>query len=101
LSLTALLFPLQAELARVFSSIHLEQIATTNVVAAEQEGLLGKQDSRRQEGALSARTILCDEVVNAINPFAQGWGVNIINFQLEGTKIADQKYVHPTNPRSY
>jgi hypothetical protein len=88
----------KAELSRVFSSIHLEQIAASNQVAkqegagAEPEGLLGKQPTVRTEGATRARTILCDEVVNSIQPFATGWGVNIINFQLESTKIADEKY---------
>ena len=90
----------KAELARVFSSIHLEQISASNSLSnpkaegvdRDPEHLLGKQDGVRGEGAATARTLICEEVVRAIAPFAALWGVNIINFQLESTKIADQKY---------
>jgi regulator of protease activity HflC (stomatin/prohibitin superfamily) len=88
----------KAELARVFSGIHLEQVASSHSgeqappTDANNEALLGKKSEVRAEGSASTRTIICDQVLDAVRPMAEGWGVRIINFQLESTKIADQKY---------
>jgi hypothetical protein len=35
---------------------------------------------------------VCQKVVNYIRPIVTSWGVKIINFQLESTKLADAKY---------
>lgn len=82
----------KAELSRVFSTIHLEQIASSN--QTKQDALLGQQRKEEREGvpAAECRTVICSQVIAAISPFTKPWGVTIINFQLESTRIADRKY---------
>jgi len=87
----------KAELSRVFSSVHLEQLAQATIIpqpqadGKETPSLLG-QAHMRAEG--ECRTKICADVMRDIAPIAASWGVKIINFQLESTKIADQKYAH-------
>mmetsp|Transcript_38108 Transcript_38108/g.74947 ORF Transcript_38108/g.74947 Transcript_38108/m.74947 type:complete len:521 (-) Transcript_38108:239-1801(-) len=94
----------KAELARVFASIHLEQLASATSVQTDSgssdssssssspSAVLGQQNSVRAEGAATARTAICQDVVRAVSPFVAHWGIEIVNFQLESTKIADLKY---------
>jgi len=91
----------KAELARVFASIHLEQISSAVLSTNDSDSLLGKaqqQDPADEhdiveesyEGAV--RNQICRDVLNAIKPIMNMWGVLAINFQLESTSIADEKY---------
>lgn len=87
----------KAELARVFSSVHLEQIS------AAQQGSSQPHDSKEPQALLGAKPIageaegecrnkICSQVIEDVRGFTATWGVKIINFQLESTKIADEKY---------
>jgi len=89
----------KAELARVFAGIHLEQISAQaqSTDDKKEPSLLG------QEGAQSPATLpdgpdrnirswICAQVVQDIGPLTAGWGIRVINFQLESTKIADARY---------
>jgi len=100
----------KAELSRVFSSIHLEQISSAqshpeHVAAREAKGeidndvkaVLGGQISKKrkeeEEGDSSGqRSVICAHVVEYISPITEKWGVKIVNFQLESIKLADASY---------
>jgi regulator of protease activity HflC (stomatin/prohibitin superfamily) len=88
----------KAELARVFSGIHLEQISAQPTTTSEEKkeaSLLGGEHQTVPEshsGASNIRSWICAQVVQDISPLTAGWGVKIINFQLESTRIADPKY---------
>jgi len=101
----------KAELSRVFSAIHLEQISSAqshpeHVAAREAKGeidvdakaVLGgqmqKKQQQDQEGDSSSgqRSVICAHVVEYISPITEKWGVKIINFQLESIKLADASY---------
>jgi len=100
----------KAELSRVFSAIHLEQISSAqshpeHVAAREAKGeidfdakaVLGSQISKKQkeeEGGESSgqRSVICAHVVEFISPITEKWGVKIVNFQLESIKLADASY---------
>jgi regulator of protease activity HflC (stomatin/prohibitin superfamily) len=82
----------------VFASVHLEQLATP---AREDTGmekkngsLLGAQEDVviGEGGSGGCRTSICHSVIEYIQPICLKWGVDIINFQLESTKIADEDY---------
>jgi regulator of protease activity HflC (stomatin/prohibitin superfamily) len=99
----------KAELSRVFSAIHLEQISSAqshpeHVAAREAKGeidtdakaVLGggpvkKKEATEGEGGES-RSVICAHVVEFISPITEKWGVRIINFQLESIKLADASY---------
>jgi len=88
----------KAELARVFASLHLEQISQasmdTGVIAETKEdepsAVLGKEPIASKEG--ETRMWICAQVIRFITPITGSWGVKVINFQLESTKIADDAY---------
>jgi len=91
----------KAELARVFAGIHLEQISAQQTMLAEESkeaSLLGGQNKEAADatshkgGAAGIRSWICAQVVEDISPLTAGWGIRIINFQLESTRIADPKY---------
>lgn len=90
----------KAELARAFSSVHLEQIAsqqTEGDVDDQQASgsLLGGDKSKKAEPGQAAKTVrnvICDQVVESITPLFAAWGVAALNFQLESTKIEDAGY---------
>jgi len=91
----------KAELARVFSGIHLEQISAQQTAIAEEkeasllgDGQLSSVPAKHavKDGASSIRSWICSQVVHDISPLTAGWGVKVINFQLESTRIADPKY---------
>jgi hypothetical protein len=43
-------------------------------------------------GSDGCRSEICHQVIEYIAPICTKWGVTVINFQLESTKIADRKY---------
>lgn len=73
----------KAELARVFAIIHLEQISSITY----NETFKDKENNQHE-----TRIRICDDVMRLIRPYTDTWGVSIINFQLESTKLSDEKY---------
>lgn len=73
---------MKADLTKVFSTIHLEQISSTTYSE------LKKNDEKVAE----TRIMIYKSIMDMIKPQADQWGVKIINFQLESTQLADQKY---------
>jgi regulator of protease activity HflC (stomatin/prohibitin superfamily) len=86
----------KAELARVFAGIHLEQISAQAQSTDEKKeaSLLSPHATANEvEGAdRNIRSWICAQVVQDIGPLTAGWGIRVINFQLESTKIADPRY---------
>jgi len=98
----------KAELSRVFSAIHLEQISSAqshpeHVAAREAKGeidvdakaVLGGQITKKKEeegDSSGQRSVICAHVVEYISPITEKWGVKIVNFQLESIKLADASY---------
>jgi regulator of protease activity HflC (stomatin/prohibitin superfamily) len=85
----------KAELSRVFSSIHLEQISTAQMPESKKEkkeltSVLGSQPKAHDEG--ETRNEACADIIRSVRPITEQWGVKIINFQLESTTLADKKY---------
>ena len=73
---------MKADLTKVFSTIHLEQISSSTY------GEIKKSDEKSAE----IRIYIYQSIMEMIRPQAEQWGVQIINFQLESTQLADQKY---------
>ncbi|AYV81013.1 MAG: SPFH domain / Band 7 domain containing protein [Harvfovirus sp.] len=97
----------KAELARVFATIHLEQISSVayneafNLKASkgfdekvEKQELHEKGSKEKLDESVQTETRIkiCEMIMGLISPFTTTWGVKIVNFQLESTKLADQKY---------
>lgn len=83
----------KAELARVFASIHLEQISSSvNPAESKEEAVLGTTQAVDASNEGEARAKICERVIFYIRPTVFAWGVSIINFQLESTALADAKY---------
>lgn len=94
----------KAELSHVFASVHLEQLSTqANVEGfkasdeSKEVSLIGDAANSPQAAAGIAaegvtRHAICQRVMDLIHPYADLWGLHIINFQLESTKLADEKY---------
>lgn len=76
----------KADLARVFATIHLEQISSVsyNEIFKDKENTSNTQRETRIR--------ICEEVIRLIKPYTDAWGVSIVNFQLESTKLTDEKY---------
>jgi len=49
-------------------------------------------NSTQVEGLAGERSKICMAVSRYVQPLCESWGVRIVNFQLESTKIADEKY---------
>jgi len=73
---------MKADLTKVFSTIHLEQIASTTY----------NEIKKSDERAAETRLFIYESIMKMIKPQADQWGIHIINFQLESTQLADQKY---------
>jgi len=89
----------KAELSRVFSSLHLEQISTAQMTDSKKErkevtSVLGTQPKAHDEGQQEGETRneICADIIRTVRPITEQWGVKIINFQLESTTLADKKY---------
>jgi len=82
----------KAELARVFASVHLEQISTAQAepMTSEEMQAMGITDAGEREGKERAK--ICEHVLQFVRPIVQPWGVSIVCFQLESTSIADMEY---------
>jgi len=85
----------KAELSRVFATLHMEQIASSQGVrnpavdSSNSKGVLGEE---KREGEGESRSVICSHVVDHISPIVSEWGIRILNFQLESIKLADQAY---------
>jgi len=73
---------MKADLTKVFSTIHLEQISSTTY------NEIKKDDAKISE----TRILIYESIMKMIKPQADDWGIKVINFQLESTQLADQKY---------
>jgi regulator of protease activity HflC (stomatin/prohibitin superfamily) len=86
----------KAELSRVFATLHMEQISSSQGVrnpmvdpSTGNKALLGDE---KREGEGESRSVICSHVVDHISPIVSEWGIRILNFQLESIKLADQAY---------
>ena len=90
----------KAELSRVFAGVQLEKLASpsqnspSRPADVKTNNLLGAQESVSvgEGGSDGCRSAICHQVIEYIAPICAKWGVQVINFQLESTKIADRKY---------
>ncbi len=74
----------KAELSRVFSALHLEQISSPGGEDDGQGAAAKPQDS--------IRVRICEKVKEYITPIIGAWGLTVNSFQLESTTLADAKY---------
>ncbi len=82
---------IKGELARTFASLHLEQISQG--AELKQDSMLGdKPKLATKEG--ETRDYICDTIVRNVRPLAEKWGVEIIKFQLESTRLADNNFAN-------
>jgi regulator of protease activity HflC (stomatin/prohibitin superfamily) len=91
----------KAELSKVFASVRLEQISkiSHNEAFTEKDNLDLFYDKKKEKQVEHAdhieqdiRIRICDQVKDLIKPFTDAWGVTIVNFQLESTKLTDVAY---------
>ena len=73
---------MKADLTKVFSTIHLEQISSSTY----------SEMRKSDEKAAETRLYIYESIMKMIKPQADQWGIRIINFQLESTQLADKKY---------
>lgn len=99
----------KAELSRVFSTMHIEDISSEKVkdenigernqkpdieeigLPDAAKSILQDQPKQvRDEG--EPRSVICWHVIDQIGPIVSSWGIKIIAFQLESIKMADEAY---------
>jgi regulator of protease activity HflC (stomatin/prohibitin superfamily) len=86
----------RAELSRVFSTLHIEDITSERVAenagneVGQGEHSVLAPDTKRAEG--EPRSMICHNIVQQIAPMVAKWGVTVIAFQIESIQMADQKY---------
>jgi regulator of protease activity HflC (stomatin/prohibitin superfamily) len=88
----------KAEISKIFSAIHLEQISSisheeainpkAHKVHEKMAELITDSDNIQNE----IRIKICEQVVILIKPLLEDWGVKVINFQMESIKLTDEKY---------
>ena len=88
----------KAEISKIFSEIHLEQISSisheeainpkAHKVHEKMAELITDSDNIQNE----IRIKICEQVVILIKPLLEDWGVKVINFQMESIKLTDEKY---------
>ena len=90
----------KAEISKIFSAIHLEQISSISHEEAinpkahkvhenaAKESLITDSENIQNE----IRIKICEQVVILIKPLLENWGVKVINFQMESIKLTDEKY---------
>jgi len=83
--LRSMTFVAKAELSRVFSTIHLEQMSSSQFLTNDQK------DNKDAQNA-SSRSMITHHIIEYITPLVEEWGVRIVNFQLESIKLADDGY---------
>lgn len=81
---------IKGELARTFASLHLEQISQGAELKSEADAMLGGRVTKEGE----TRDYICDTIVRNVRPLAEKWGVEIIKFQLESTRLADHNFAN-------
>lgn len=81
---TAIQNVVEAEISRVFSTLHLDQIASMN----ETTSIPTTNDSKREE----MRSFICREIVEAISPMISEWGIAILNFQVSQILFTDRDF---------
>ncbi len=75
----------KAELAKLFATLHLEDVSG---VSSE-----NKKDEKESKNAQSeTRNMICEHILRLIQPAFEKWGVTVINFQLESTKLTNVAY---------
>jgi len=81
----------KAELSRVFATVHLEQLVTASAPPDQKRdpSVLGAPDPSDDP---DIRHHICRQVVKGVLPLSNHWGIRIVNFQIESTKFADEKY---------
>ena len=91
----------KAEISKIFSAIHLEQISSisreeaTNPKSHRIFDDHNEHDERKndsEEAQNEIRIKICERVIVLIKPLVMEWGVKIVNFQLESLKLTDIKY---------
>jgi len=88
----------KAEISKIFSAIHLEQISSISREEATNPKSHGAFDrvEEKQPDVVEAqneiRIKICERVIQLIKPLVMEWGVKIVNFQLESLKLTDVKY---------
>ena len=87
----------KAEISKIFSAIHLEQISSISHEEAinpqahkvhDREAFLTDTENIQNE----LRLKICERVVILIKPLVETWGVKVVNFQIESIKLTDEKY---------
>ena len=73
---------MKADLTKVFSTIHFEQISSSNF----------DELKKTDEKVHKTRLFIYEQIMKLITPQAEQWGIQIINFQLESIQLADQQY---------
>ena len=73
---------MKADLTKVFSTIRLEQISRNTY----------SEMKKNDESVQETRLFIYESIMKLIKPQADQWGIQIINFQLESTQLADKKY---------
>ena len=73
----------EADLTKVFSTVHLEQISSATYHEMK-KGEISKEEETRM--------FIYEQIMKLIKPQAEQWGIQIINFQLESIQLADKKY---------
>jgi len=97
----------KAELSRIFSALHMEQLTSSQSgdrygQPVSQYGgapsdptpvsVTGDVANVAADDKRGSRSVICSNVVKAIAPMVEEWGVRIIAFQLESIKLADASY---------
>lgn len=92
----------KAEISKIFSAIHLEQISSISREEAtnpkshrifdDHNELHDERKNDSEEAQNEIRIKICERVIVLIKPLVMEWGVKIINFQLESLKLTDIKY---------
>ena len=90
----------KAEISKIFSAIHLEQISSISREEATNPNSHRIFDVEHHEeknldvdqAQNEIRIKICERVILLIKPLVIEWGVKIINFQLESLKLTDLQY---------
>ena len=90
----------KAEISKIFSAIHLEQISSISREEAnhpKSHRIFDNEHPEEKRGDIEEaqneiRIKICERVILLIKPLVMEWGVKIINFQLESLKLTDVKY---------
>ena len=86
----------KAEISKIFSAIHLEQISSISREEAKHPKLNktfeNEEKPDSEEAQNEIRIKICERVKLLVRPLVSEWGLKILNFQLESLKLTDFKY---------